>query len=108
MPSCATNKKGATVSLVSNTGIGTASATETFSYDPNSSTACEALTVGQTLTDTTRRSADLQHGDTSTATVTVFVSETDHVTASAASASTNEDSAITITAAASEIGRAHV
>src|SRR5205807_748470 len=82
-------------------GIGTGSATETFSYDPNSSTAFEALTVGQTLTDTFTYTVTDQHGDTSTATVTVFVSETDHVTASAASASTNEDSAITITAAAS-------
>src|SRR2546421_386129 len=87
--------------MVSNTGIGNGSATETFSYDPNSSTAFEALTVGQTLTDTFTYTVTDQHGDTSTATVTVFVSETDQVTASAASASTNEDSAITITAAAS-------
>src|SRR5438105_1541045 len=59
-----TSANGATVSLVSSTGIGTNSATETFSYNPNSSTAFEALTVGQTLTDTFTYTVTDQHGDT--------------------------------------------
>ena len=82
-----TSLDGATVTLVSQGINSDGTATPTFSYNPESSTAFESLQVGQTATDTFTYTATDQHGNTSTATVTVLVSETDHVT---------------------EIGRAHV
>src|SRR5438105_847580 len=96
-----TSANGATLPPVSNTGIGTNSATETFSYYPNSSTAFEALTVGQTLTDTFTYTVTDQHGDTSTATVKIGRASCRERAESAAGAATNEKNAITITAAAS-------